>query len=209
MIAGSRGSPLARAQFKEIQRQVPFLLEPLWVETIGDREKTISLRSLGKTDFFTKELDEMLFQGAIRIAIHSAKDLPDPLPHGLHLIGLTPPIDSRDALVLRFSESFEALPRGATIATSSFRREEVVRSLRSDLTFIDLRGTIEERLFKLSTKEADGVVVAEAALIRLELTHLNRIYLPGPTASLQGSLAIVARADDLEVRDLFAALFRS
>jgi hydroxymethylbilane synthase len=208
VIAGSRGSPLARAQFKEIQKQVPFLLEPLWVETLGDREKTVSLRSLGKTDFFTKELDEMLLQKAIRIAIHSAKDLPDPLPQGLCLIGLTPPLDSRDALVLRFSETFEQLPKGATIATSSLRREEAAQSMRSDLTFIDLRGTIEERLAKLSTHQADGVVVAEAALIRLELTHLNRIYLPGPTAPLQGSLAIVARSDDREARDLFAALFR-
>ena len=63
---------------------------------------------------------------------------------------------------------------------------------------MDLRGPIHHRLAKLDQKEADGVVVAEAALIRLGLTDLNRIWLLGETAEGQGQLALVAREGDEE-----------
>lgn len=209
ILTGSRGSPLARAQVEEVQKEISMHLSPIWVETVGDRDLTVSLRTLRKTDFFTRELDQMLLSGAIRIAIHSAKDLPDPLPEGLSLVGLTKGLDPRDSLVLRRGESLESLPKGAKIATSSVRREEMIKKLRSDLSFIDVRGKIAERLLKLETGEADGVVVAEAALIRLKLTHLNRIILDEETTAGQGRLAIIARSDDMEMRDLFATLLRS
>jgi hydroxymethylbilane synthase len=148
----------------------------------------------------------MLLKGECRLGIHSAKDLPFPLPSGLAVICLTKGIDSSDSLVLRPGETLEGLPKGAVIATSSVRREQTVLQLRQDLSFIDLRGTIGQRLAKLDQGEADGVVVAEAALIRLGLTHLNRIRLPGETVEGQGQLAIVARAEDEEMSSLFACM---
>lgn len=189
--AGARSSPLSRAQVRELGLD----LEMTWVETIGDRDKTTSLRTLGKTDFFTRELDQLLLAGEIRIAIHSAKDLPDPIPDGLCIAALTPSIDERDALV------YNELPEYPLIATSSIRREEAVRILFPTALFIDLRGTIQERL----ACGADGVVIAEAALIRLGLTHLKRVYLPGPTVPGQGSLAIVCRSNDEEMKEFFRA----
>jgi len=178
-------------------------LDPVWVETTGDRDRTTSLRDLGKTDFFTRELDQLLLHRYIDAAIHSAKDLPDPLPAGLQLAALTSCINPHDSLVLRPGETLH--PR-FVIATSSTRREELVRSLCPDVQFIDLRGTIEERLTKLSDYSADGVVIAEAALIRLGLTHLNRVLLPGETTPLQGRLAIVVRREDARTAQLFAAI---
>jgi hydroxymethylbilane synthase len=53
-------------------------------------------------------------------------------------------------------------------------------------------------------RQADGVVVAEAALIRLGLTHLNRVTLPGKTTPLQGQLAILAREGDHAMKVLFS-----
>lgn len=211
IVTGARKSPLSRAQYqevlKEIQSHFPSItLTPLFVDTIGDIDKKTSLRHLGKTDFFTKEIDAMLLKKECRIGIHSAKDLPEPLPKGLAIIAVTRGVDSSDSLVFRDGETLAQLPPQAIIATSSERREEAVSQLRSDLRFIDLRGTISERLQKLETKEADGVVVAEAALIRLGLTHLNRIKIPGKTAPAQGQLAIVAREDDQEMKILFAPL---
>ena len=141
-----------------------------------------------------------------RIAIHSAKDLPDPLPKGLSIIALTRGIDPCDSLVFRSEEGLDTLPSGAIIATSSARREEAVKSLRTDLSFQDIRGTIEQRLQKLNDGLVDGVVIAEAALIRLGLTHLNRIKLTADTAPLQGKLAILAREDDLEMKSFFSCL---
>lgn len=211
MLTGARASPLSQAQIQEVQRELAgffpeICLEPLLVQSRGDKDLKTSLRDLPKNDFFTKEVDDLLLQGKCRIAIHSAKDLPENLPEGVQIIALTKGQDPKDVLVLRQGVSFDSLPSGAKIATSSERREKCVRSLRSDLTFLDLRGTIGMRLEKLQTGEADGIVVAEAALIRLGLTHLNRIDVPGSTTPLQGQLAIVARKDDQEVQALFAKL---
>ena len=208
---GARASPLSKAQVKEIYEALQKYhshvhFDIYYMSTIGDRDQATSLRTLDRTDFFTKDIDAWVLQGCGRLGIHSAKDLPIPLAKGLTLFCLTRGVDPSDSLVLRPYETLENLPSGAKIATSSIRREEMVKQLRSDLTFFDLRGTIEQRLAKLETGEADGIVVAEAALIRLELTHLNRIRLPGTTAEGQGQLAVVGREMDQEIKDLFTCL---
>lgn len=182
MLIGARSSPLSRAQVAEIIQEFNLSCQIIWVDTTGDLDKTTSLRSLEKTDFFTRELDQLLLQGQIDLAIHSAKDLPDPLPKGLKLAALSKGVDPRDSLVIKR----EPL---CVVATSSQRREEAVKQLYPNCQFVDVRGTIHERL----GKDVDGVVIAEAALIRLGLTHLKRVYLPGETAPLQGKLAIVCR----------------
>jgi len=208
---GARFSPLSQAQVREVLLELRIHhpdsdFQPLFLKTTGDLDLKSSLRGLEKTNFFTKEVDDLLVQGLCRIAIHSAKDLPASLPEGLKIIAITEGVDSADVLVLRSGESFDALPSRPVIATSSERREAMVSLLRSDFLFKDLRGTIAQRLSKLDSGEADGVVVAEAALIRLGLTHLNRVRLPGDGVALQGKLAIVARHDDDEMHQLFACL---
>lgn len=203
---GARDSPLSRCQVKEIYEALrihypDIVFNTIYVKTTGDHDQTTSLRTLDKTDFFTREIDQMLLEGKCRIAIHSAKDLPDPLSEGLEIVALTKSIDPSDSLVLREGESHF---KEAIIATSSLRREEMVKKIIPDARFVDIRGNIGERLAKLEKGEIDGVVVAEAALIRLGLTHLYRVGLPGETASLQGRLAVVARVGDFEVRHFFA-----
>jgi hydroxymethylbilane synthase len=208
IVVGARASPLSQAQFREFQEEFKIshpgiCLEPLWIETTGDKDQTVSLRTLDKTDFFTKEIDQALLTGKCRLAVHSAKDLPEPMPPGLKVVKLTQGVDSSDALVLRQGECLETLPPGAVVATSSERREAAVRCLRADLQFVDIRGAIHQRLAVLESGRVDGVVIAEAALIRLGLTSLNRVKLPGETTQNQGRLAIVARADDEEMAGLF------
>jgi hydroxymethylbilane synthase len=197
MRVGARISPLSQAQFREVQSLFPHLnFTPVWVKTTGDLDQHTSLRTLEKTDFFTRELDLMVLHQEVRIAIHSAKDLPDPLPLGLRVVHLTKGIDPRDSLV------FSYLPKNPLIATSSVRREILVRTKWPEARFVDLRGTIAERLDRLNPQHpqmVDGVVVAEAALIRLGLTHLQRHIFEEQISPLQGKLAIVARVDDLEI----------
>lgn len=179
---GARSSPLSRAQVEEFKLEFGIECEVVWVKTTGDLDKVTSLRTLDKTDFFTRELDQMLMDGKIDAAVHSAKDLPDPMPKGLWVAALSKGVDSRDSLVIKREPV-------RVVATSSVRREESVRQLYPDCRFVDVRGTIQERL----EKDVDGVVIAEAALIRLQLTHLKRVFLPGETVPLQGKLAIVCR----------------
>ena len=204
----ARGSPLSRVQADEVLLELRRFhpaasFDPHWVETTGDKDQKTSLRTLGKTDFFTKEVDALVLDGACRISIHSAKDLPDPLPTGISLIALTRGVDPSDSLVFRTGET---LPANGIVGTSCERRENNVRALYPQARCVDIRGKIEKRLEQLDAGLFDGVVMAEAALIRLGLTHRSRIPLPGETAPLQGQLAIVARTEDREMQRLFSPL---
>lgn len=200
----ARNSPLSLIQVEEVQQELgKMAFTVVSKPSKGDLDLKTSLRTLDKTDFFTYEMDQMVLSGECRIGIHSAKDLPEPLAEGLQIIAITRGKDPGDSLVMREGENLRG---GAKIATCSTRREEAVKAMRSDLTFIDLRGTIHKRLELLSTFEADGVVIAECALQRLGLTHLNRIRIPGPPLSMQGRLAIVSRKGDKEMEELFRPL---
>lgn len=207
---GARSSCLSRAQVQEVLQEVlqfypNIYFEPIWIETTGDKDRR-SLRDLDKTDFFTKEIDQLLLQKNCDIAIHSAKDLPEPLPFGLTLAALTKGVNSSDVLVMRDQETIDTLKKGARIGTSSIRREEAILKLRSDFICADIRGTIDQRLALLDQSHVDGLVMAEAALIRLGWTHRNRIFLPGPVAALQGRLAVIVRTDDDEMKTFFSSI---
>ncbi len=208
----SRASRLARLQVEEFFRELSFhhptiSYEAVWLETVGDRDQTSSLKEMERSDFFTREIDEMLLQGKVRLGIHSAKDLPDPLPHGLKLVALTKGIDSSDVLVMRSGSSLSDLSREAIVGSSSTRRDQQLLQLRPDLTIREIRGTIDRRLQQLDEGLFDAVVMAKAALIRLGIDRPT-IDLPGPTAPLQGRLAAVARADDREMEQLCAPIDR-
>jgi len=208
ITVGLRDSKLSRKQLDELIHLFSneHQFEPTFLQTVGDRQLDVSLRDMDKTDFFTRDIDDLQLTGAFRISLHSAKDLPEPLPKGLTLVALTKGVDPSDSLVLCDGESLESLPRGARVGSSSPRRDKTVQALRPDVQCVEVRGTIEKRLEKLAQGEIDALVVAEAALIRLELTHLNRISLPGPAAPLQGQLAVLAREGDYEMAKLFASI---
>jgi hydroxymethylbilane synthase len=211
MTVGARDSPLSQAQCEEVLQELKqyhphVVFHPIWIQTTGDRDLKTSLRTLEKTDFFTKEIDMFQLAGGCRISVHSAKDLPERLPKGLELIALTTGVDPSDSIVLRDHESLENLSIGAKIGTSSIRREKNIRELRPDLVCVDVRGTIHTRLALLDQGIVDGLVIAEAALIRLQLTHRTRIPLSGECAPLQGRLAVIALETDEEMRDLFRCI---
>lgn len=207
---GARGSKLSRRQVEEVLEELGPLCgkvgEPLWFETMGDRDLKSSLAPLEKTDFFTREIDQAVLEKRCDVGVHSAKDLPDPLPKGLKVVALTQGVDSSDSLVFRDGDTLEGLLYGSVIGSSSERRDRVVKGLRPDLLCKEVRGPVDYRLEALDRGEVDGLVVAEAALIRLGLTRRNRISLPGKSAPLQGQLAVVARAGDEEMAALFRPL---
>jgi hydroxymethylbilane synthase len=206
ITVGARGSELSRAQILEVHHELlqhhPHIqFKPTWITTMGDKDKQTSLRDLDKTDFFTREVDELQLKGEFRISIHSAKDLPEPLPPGLKIVALTKGVDPSDVLVYN-----QELSENAIIATSSYRREQNLKEWKRGFRFVDIRGTIQERLAILDSGKVDGVVMAEAALIRLRLMHRRRMPIPGKTAPLQGRLAIIALSTDHEMEELFRCI---
>lgn len=207
----SRRSPLAKAQVEEVLKEMvshhpSVQFSCTFVDTTGDKDQVTSLRTLDKTDFFTKEIDQLLLTDICRIGVHSAKDLPDPIPKGLTIAAITKGVDPSDSLVLKSGQGLADFTHPPLIATSSFRREEAVLKLLPHAIFRDIRGAIQQRLQVMEDGHIDGVVIAEAALIRLGLTHLNRFTLPGETTPFQGQLAIIVRSDDTEMKTLFSCI---
>lgn len=210
IVVGARSSPLSQVQVDEIycllQNHHPdVVFVKKWFETQGDLDQSVSLSALEKTDFFTKEIDEAVLQGLCDVGIHSAKDLPDPLPIGLVVVAYTEGIDPSDVLVLRKGETLQGLPLGAKIGTSSLRREKNVRDLRDDLICKEVRGTIEKRLALLDEGVYDGLVMANAALLRLKFKR-NTVLVPGEVSPMQGRLAVVAKSSDVPMQELFSCL---
>lgn len=203
---GARGSNLSQKQVWEVLNELKSFypavsFEPVWMQTSGDKDLKTSLKFLENSNFFTKELDDKLASGEIRLSIHSAKDLPDPLKQGLCIVALTQGLDPADSLVT--AKNFTGTGK---IATSSIRREKTILDLYPKAQIVDIRGTIEQRLSYLERQEIEGLVVAECALIRLGLTALPRIRLPEPYATYQGQLAVLARSDDVEMQHLFSCI---
>ncbi|MBL8013256.1 MAG: uroporphyrinogen-III C-methyltransferase [Candidatus Omnitrophica bacterium] len=206
---GSRQSPLAVVQVQEIvcllkNQVIPFSYTLTTFQTAGDIDKTTALTKNIQDDFFTNTLDEALLSGSIDVAIHSAKDLPQKLNPNLVIAALTPCLDDSDAFV--GNTPFEDLPARATIGTSSFLREGAIKSLRPDVTIVNIRGTIQERLEKVNQGKLDGIIVATCALMRLKLDHLIKSIFPWEGTPLQGQLAVVCRRDDVKSIAVFQHL---
>lgn len=207
----SRGSKLALVQVQEVltglkyhHPEIEFSLRCL--ATKGDKDQKTSLKDLESTDFFTDQLDQHLLEKKARIAIHSAKDLPEQLPKGLKVIALTACRNNQDTLVLRKQLNLKKLKKPLKVGVSSLRREEGLKQLFKHLQFHDIRGTIDQRLSLLNKGTLDAVVIAKVALMRLGYTHLNQMDLDIDTPSLQGSLAVVAREDDIEMARIFSSI---
>ncbi len=213
---GSRGSPLALVQAREVQGRLaqacgldPARIGIMVIRTSGDMIQDRPLADAGGKGLFTKEIEEALLAGAIDLAVHSSKDMPAALPPGLVLSAFLPREDARDAFISRKAKTLRDLPKGAAVGTSSPRRQALIKRLRPDLVIVPLRGNVETRLRKIEAGEADATILAVAGLKRLGLlaaaTAMLDIeeFLP---AAGQGAIGIETRADDTKTNALVARI---
>lgn len=191
----ARGSRLSRLQVEEVFKNFPELAyEIKYLESYGDKNQQISLlNGEAPADIFTRELDDAIRQGDADIAIHSAKDLPYPLPEDIEVIALFPAFDTTDSLVSRDHKKLAELPAGSIIGTSSPLRKKGLNESRPDLTIKGIRGCIEERVQQVKDGKYDAAIVATCALKRLGMANEIAEVLPFPTHPLQGFLAITAK----------------
>jgi len=216
MIIGSRGSPLALTQARQVAAMLAaqagdadastFPIESFM--TSGDRLQG-RLQEQGGKGLFTKELDEALLDGRIDCAVHSMKDLPTRLPEGIVLACVPAREDPRDGFIATRAKTLAALPEGATIGTASLRRQAQTLHLRPDLKVELLRGRVETRLAKIESGAFDATYLALAGLKRLNLEqHIASIVDVDamPPAPAQGALAITARANDVRTLTLLTPL---
>ena len=198
----ARGSRLSRLQVEEVFKNFPELAyEIKYLESYGDKNQQISLlNGEAPADIFTRELDDAIRQGDADIAIHSAKDLPYPLPEDIEVIALFPAFDTTDSLVSRDHKKLAELPAGSIIGTSSPLRKKGLNELRPDLTIKGIRGCIEERVQQVKDGKYDAAIVATCALKRLGMEDEIAEVLPFPTHPLQGFLAITGKKVKSEER---------
>lgn len=203
----ARGSRLSRLQVEEVFKNFPELAyEIKYLESYGDKNQQISLlNGEAPADIFTRELDDAIRQGDADIAIHSAKDLPYPLPEDIEVIALFPAFDTTDSLVSRDNKKLAELPAGSIIGTSSPLRKKGLNELRPDLTIKGIRGCIEERVLQVKDGKYDAAIVATCALKRLGMEDEIAEVLPFPTHPLQGFLAVTAKKGSQDLKQAFAS----
>lgn len=219
LTIGSRGSPLAMVQARQVQGLLGARAGlakgeydtafPIMVfKTTGD-VLTGRLALSGGKGLFVKELDEALADGRIDIAVHSMKDVPTHMPDVFALAAILPREDPRDAFVSLSCTSFMTMPHGAKLGTASLRRQAQAARLRPDLKIGLLRGNVGTRLAKLDSGDCDATFLASAGLNRLGqtevITHLidTDDMLPAPA---QGAVGIQIRSNDDKAQALIAPL---
>ncbi|NJL29051.1 MAG: AAA family ATPase, partial [Thermoanaerobaculia bacterium] len=106
------------------------------------------------------DLDEALLSGAIDLAVHSAKDLPETPRAGLDWSWLPWKEDRRDVLVCRRGESPESLKPGARVGVSSERRIEYCRRFFPSCEPAHIRGNVDERVRLLDKGLYDMIILA-------------------------------------------------
>jgi hydroxymethylbilane synthase len=212
---GTRGSPLALAQARMVRARLAVAhgvdeerITLTVIRTTGDVIQDRTLAEAGGKGLFTKEIEEALRADAIDLAVHSAKDVPTVLPHGLILTAVLPREDARDVFIGRTVKTLRELAAGAVVGTASLR-QAIVKRLRPDLAVVPIRGNVDTRLRKLGEGVVDATLLALAGLKRLGLTQAATSiftldeFLP---AVGQGIVAIETRADDARTRTLLDAV---
>jgi len=212
IVIATRESPLALWQAEYVKARLEAEHPNLQVSLLGmtsrgDQLLEQPLYKVGGKGLFVKELETALLDGRADIAVHSMKDVPMVLPDGLTLGVICEREDPRDALV--GVNSFDKLPQGARLGTSSLRRSCQIAQHRPDLDIGFLRGNVNTRLAKLDKGDFDAIILACAGLIRLGFEARigdsidPELSLP---AAGQGAVGIEFRDNDDRISDLLAPL---
>jgi hydroxymethylbilane synthase len=220
IVLGTRGSELARAQARLVEKAIQKVRPQIKVETKtiateGDKASVVDPQA-GRKGMFTAAIERVLLAGEVDVAVHSAKDLPSETGPEAEIAAVLPRAPMDDVLVSKHRGGLASLPDDATVATGSVRRKHQLLWKRADLKLIDLRGNVPTRLRNLAKNEWDAIVLARAGLGRLGLSSSRteisfegmqffldvlpcEIFLP---AGGQGIIALQVRANDQSTKEL-------
>ncbi len=207
IIIATRGSKLALWQAKfignSLKNRYPSLdIEYNIIKTSGDKILDVPLAKIGGKGLFVKEIEQALIRGDAHIAVHSMKDVPAILPHGLE-VNIIPKRECPfDAFLSEKYKSLDQLPEGAVVGTSSLRRQAQIKKMYSHLEIKMLRGNLDTRIRKLKEGQYDAIIVAMAGLRRLGMsaTYVEELCPPKFLPAVgQGALGIEYASDETEL----------
>jgi len=203
---GTRGSNLAMTQTKNIIYQLSKIINEdidiQIIKTTGDKITDSQLYTIDIKGIFTKELDKAVLEEDVDFAVHSLKDLPTELSGDLEIVAVPQRESPNEVLVSPYD--WDELKEGASMGTSSLRREAFCNYHEKNLDIKPIRGNIDTRIRKVEEGLYDATIMAEAGLKRLGLSnHIKKVF-PleyfTPAAG-QGALAVVARSDSSYLKD--------
>ena len=210
----TRQSALALWQSEHVAEQLrahhPGLqTELVPLSTKGDEVLDRSLAEIGGKGLFLKELEVALLQSRADIAVHSLKDVPAEGPDGLALNVVLARANWADWWLTRDGRAPEKMPAGATVGTSSLRRQAQLLRAWPQLRVVPIRGNVQTRLDKMLSGEVDAVILAAAGLERLEMKidHIHPLlpptFIPAPG---QGVIVVQSRVKDRAIQGLLEPL---
>ena len=210
----SRESPLAMWQAEHIKTQLNLLYPDLTIQikgfkTQGDIILDKSLATIGGKGLFIKELEQALLNKDADLAVHSMKDLPMDIMEDFQLAAITKREDPRDAFISELYNSFDDLPAGSVVGTSSLRRQSQIKAKYPHLEIRPLRGNLQTRLNKLKKGNYAAIILAAAGLIRLGLKEKITMFLEtniSIPAVGQGALGIEILSGNEELHALIKPL---
>lgn len=168
---GTRKSKLAMWQAEHVAgllNQAGINSEIISTETIGDKILNTSISKIGSKGVFTEEIEEMLKQGEIDIAVHSAKDLPSDLGDDFELIAFGKREKVNDVLLSNNPDfSIDVTDSNITVGTSSVRRVAMLKHYYPHVTTVEMRGNLQTRIKKMEDGQCDALMLAYAGVTRM------------------------------------------
>ena len=114
IVLGTRGSELARAQARLVEKAIQTArpeakIETKIIATRGDKAKVVDPRA-GRKGVFTAEIERALLAGEVDVAVHSAKDLPSETSPEARIAAVLPRAPMDDVLVSKHRGGLASLP---------------------------------------------------------------------------------------------------
>lgn len=211
---GTRGSKLALFQsnlVKELlEKNHPehnYVLKK--IKTKGDILIDKALDRKIDKGFFVNEIQKMLINEKIHIAVHSLKDLPVDNNENLSISAILKRANPQDVFISNNKKRLKDFTNNEVIGSSSLRRKAQLLKLNPKLNIVDIRGNIDTRIKKMESGEYDGLVLAAAGVERLGLekyitefiSELNMLNAPG-----QGAIAVEIKKNNQELKNITTSI---
>ena len=193
---GTRNSKLAMWQAEFVRDELLAAgcqAEIVGIETKGDKVLNTSIAKIGSKGVFTEELEEMLLDGEVDIAVHSAKDLQSDLGDHFQIIAFSEREAAHDVIVSH--QKINLTDKNLILGTSSTRRVALFKRFYPHIKTVDIRGNLQTRIRKMEEGACDALALAYAGVHRMGYSDLIKQELSFQEfipAVGQGALAIEA-----------------
>ena len=210
---GSRTSKLALKQVEIAMKSIRVSnFEVVEVDTQGDKRSRENKVQFDKKNF-VEDIDNLIVDKKIDIAVHSAKDMPavsnfsdlDEIYISNDLVQGDEKYNSRNDILI-FRENVDPVfERNMKIGTSSLRRKLQSKFFLEATEIANLNGNVDTRIKKLNDGEYDCIILAKAGCKRLKL-NLNYLELEHLTSISQGSICLRFNKESEEIHKLLGPL---